>query len=49
MYELVIIWSDGGRQIYGGYDTEQDAEDAGAGMKIALGNQIQWYCTRRKF
>ena len=48
MYELVIIWEGGNVDIYK-YATEAEAEQAGAGMKTALGNQIAWYGTRRKY
>ena len=46
-YELVIVWEDGATDVYE-YNSEAEAEKAGAGMKTALGNQITWYGTRRK-
>lgn len=47
MYELVVIWSTGEKNVYE-YKTEEAAEKAGQGMKIALGNQIEWWCVRKK-
>lgn len=47
MFELVIIWFNGEKDIYG-YETEADAEKAGRNMKMVFGNQIEWYGTRRK-
>lgn len=47
MYELVVIWDTGEKDIYT-YETEAEAEQAGRDMKIALGNQISWCGTRRK-
>ena len=47
MFELVIIWDTGGKDIYE-YTTREDAESAGKNMKMALGDQIAWYGTRRK-
>jgi hypothetical protein len=46
-WELVIVWETGEQDIYE-YETEQEAEAAGRGMRIALGNQIGWYGVRRK-
>ena len=46
MFELVIIWSTGEKEVYG-YDTEARAEDAGQNMKMVFGNQISWYGVRR--
>jgi len=48
IFELVIIWDGGKVDIYE-YETEAEAENAGAGMKMALGEQIAWYGTRRKY
>ena len=47
-YELVIVWEGGSVDFYE-YDSEEAAEEAGAGMKTALGDQIAWYGTRRKY
>lgn len=45
MYELVIIWSNGDKDIYQ-YSTREEAEKAELGMRFALGNQIVWSCVR---
>lgn len=45
-WELVVIWEDGDGVTYT-YDTEAEAEEAGKGMKMALGNQIKWYGVRK--
>ncbi len=47
IFELVVVWSDGSKNIYE-YDSEEKAERAGRNMKMALGNQIAWFGTRRK-
>ena len=47
MWELVIAWSSGEVDIFS-YDTRESAEWAGEGMKMAFGEQITWYGTRRK-
>lgn len=47
MFELVIIWETGDKDVYE-YNTIEDADRAGKNMKMALGNQITWYGTRRK-
>lgn len=47
MYELVIIWENGDKDIYE-YDTQERADRAGAEMKFAFGRQISWYGTRKK-
>ena len=47
MYELVIVWSDGDKSIYA-YDTEQDAENGAANMRMVFGNQITWAGIRPK-
>lgn len=46
-YELVIIWDIGGKSIYE-YSDEDTAYEAGAGMVLALGDQIAYYCVREK-
>ena len=48
MYELVIVWSTGEQNIYE-YHSEEEAEEAGAGFRMAFGDQVAWYGTRRKF
>lgn len=47
MFELVVVWDDGSKNIYE-YASEEEADQAGDNMKMALGNQIAWYGTRRK-
>lgn len=47
MYELVIIWTDGDKDVTQ-YATEEDAEKAELNMKMAFGNQIEWSGIRRK-
>lgn len=48
-YELVIIWAapDNSKVIYE-YGSQEDAEKAERGMRMALGNQIAWSCVRPK-
>jgi hypothetical protein len=46
-WELVVIWDEGDGVTYI-YDTEEEAEEAGRGMKMALGNQIKWYGVRKE-
>lgn len=46
-YELVIIWFNGDKNIYT-YESREAAEQAGAGMRVALGEQIAWYGVRRE-
>ena len=46
-YELVVIWSNGDKDIYE-YNSEDKAIEASEGMKVALGNQIAWTGVRRK-
>lgn len=47
VYELVIVWENGDKDIYE-YPTEEKALEAGKGMKTALGNQIAFWCVRKK-
>ena len=47
MYELVIIWDNGDKDIYE-YLTEKEAERGELGMRMAFGNQISWSCVRQK-
>ena len=44
-WELVVVWDTGETDVYG-YETETEARAAGAGMKMALGNQVEWYGIR---
>lgn len=46
MYELVIIWSTGEKEVCR-YDTESRAMEAGEGMQMAFGAQVSWWCVRR--
>lgn len=48
MFELVVIWDTGEKDIYE-YPTEDEAEQAGHNMVMAFGKQIQWYGTRKKW
>lgn len=47
MYELVIIWSTGEKDVYQ-YTTREEAEKAELGMRMAFGNQIEWSGIREK-
>lgn len=47
MYELVVIWDNGEKEIHE-YSNYQDAENVGRGYKIAFGNQVSWYGVRAK-
>ena len=49
MYELVVVWNSGDTQVYTGYKSKVDAEKHGDDMRMALGDQIQWWCVRRQF
>lgn len=44
-FELVIIWSNGDKEIWE-YQTEEEAKEAEEGMHVAVGNQISWSCVR---
>lgn len=46
-YELVVVWDDKSKDIWE-YASEEEAEQAGENMRIALGNQIAWCGTRPK-
>ena len=46
MFELVIVWSNGERQVFGGYKTREAAEAAGDGYREAFGEQVAWAGTR---
>ena len=41
MYELIIIWSTGEKEVYQ-YTTREEAEKTELGMRTAFGNQIEW-------
>lgn len=40
-YELVIVWNLGEKNIIE-YESQEQAEKAEQGYKVAFGNQIQW-------
>ena len=42
MYELVIVWSNGDRQTFAGYESREDAWAAEEGFYTAFGAQIAW-------
>lgn len=44
-YELVIVWEAGEKNIIE-YESQELAEKAKQGYKVAFGNQIQWSGTR---
>ena len=46
-YELVVVWDDKSKNVWE-YASEEEAEQAGENMRMALGNQIAWYGTRPK-
>lgn len=47
MYELVIIWETGEKEVYP-FKTEEQAEQGGRNMRKAFGKQIEWYGVRKK-
>jgi hypothetical protein len=47
MYELVVIWETGEKNIYP-YRTEADARTGERSMRMAFGNQIAWSGIRPK-
>ena len=46
MYELVIVWNDGNKEIYA-YGNRTEAEEGKRNMEIAFGSQV-WCCVREK-
>ena len=46
-YELIVIWETGEKNVYE-YNSEQDAQQGEANMKMAFGNQIQWTGINRR-
>lgn len=44
-FELVIIWSNGDKEIWE-YQMEEEAKEVEEGMYVAVGNQISWSCVR---
>lgn len=47
MYELVIVWDNGDKDV-STYPSEEKAEKAELNMRTAFGNQIQFSCVREK-
>ena len=47
MFELVVVWYDGSKNIYE-YDSREKAEEGEDNMRMALGNQVAWCGIRRK-
>ena len=47
-YELVVVWSNGDKNVYSNYPLEEMAENSGKSMKMAFGNQITWWGVRRQ-
>lgn len=45
-YELVVIWSDGNKDIFL-YNSREEAEQGARNMRMACGNQIQWTGVRK--
>ena len=46
MYELVIIWDTGEREVHR-YPSEDKANEIGYSMRKAFGRQIAFWCVRR--
>lgn len=46
MYELVIVWNDGNKEIHG-YKNRTEAEEGKRNMEMAFGAQV-WCCVREK-
>ena len=46
MWELIVVWEDGTTSFYK-YDSEDEAEQGGVNMRMALGNQIAWHGVRK--
>ena len=46
MWELVIIYSDGGEDVFR-YEDRDEAVERGKGFVMALGNQVKWWTVRR--
>ena len=47
-YELVVIWHGDAEPEVFTYDSEDEAEQAGANLKYVFGRQLEWYGTRPK-
>ncbi len=46
MYELIIIWTDGDKNVYP-YQTEEEARQGERNMRMAFGNQVSWAGVRK--
>lgn len=46
MYELIIVWDNGDKDIYT-YNTQEEAERGADNMRMAFGNQVTWAGTRK--
>ena len=46
MYELIIIWADGDKNVYP-YQTEEEARHGERNMRMAFGNQVSWAGVRK--
>lgn len=46
MYELIIIWTDGDKNVYP-YQTEEEARYGERNMRMAFGNQVSWAGVRK--
>lgn len=46
MYELIIIWTDGSKNVYP-YQTEEEARQGERNMRMAFGNQVSWVGVRK--
>ena len=46
MYELIIIWTDGNKDVYP-YQTEEEARHGERNMRMAFGNQVSWAGVRK--
>lgn len=46
VWELVIIWDNGDKDIYK-FRTEEEAVRGGKNLKMAFGNQIAWHGIRK--
>ena len=46
MYELIIIWADGDKNVYP-YQTEEEARQGERNMRMAFGNQVSWAGVRK--
>jgi hypothetical protein len=47
MYEAIIIWDTGEKEIYQ-YNTKEEAERCCQGYRMAFGKQIAWTGTRER-